>query len=474
MKLLSAGAATCLPLLAAAAGEKGGFAVLGFSRPGFVTEGRVNPIVSPGKDSGHLHGVMGGSNFGLNVENDDLLSSNCTSTVIANDFSNYWVPELFFQDPTSSSHFEKVPLSYMLVYYFFERTLDDIEPFPAGMKMSHCPRTSYDKPSYPPGSDGTTAGIVDPQQPNYGTGFPLYPCDAWYLRQDVHFPSCYNPEAGLDDYKNNMAWPSTDSNGYVNCPEGYTHVPHFYYEVYWDTKKWDDGNRWTPDGKTQPYVFANGDATGFSSHGDIIAGWGNDTLSHIIVTCDRTGLVGEGMDQCTGIPGGLNHGKMCTIPSPVIETLDLNEVLTKLPGDNPVTGFGKGGVDSSPVDSNSLSSSPTLEPSTTAVAPGPDSTYPTSTQAPTVSTHNTEAKTTASDIVAGTADTDCGEETKASDASTSAAETASTEASAITVWDFVTTSVTITVCSEPTPEASIVTVWDIEKTFVTTTVLGDS
>lgn len=52
-----------------------------------------------------------------------------------------------------------------------------------------------------------------------------------------------------------MAWPT---NG--NCPSGFTHVPHLFYEVYWNTPLF--ANRWTQGQGTQPFVLSNGDPTG--------------------------------------------------------------------------------------------------------------------------------------------------------------------------------------------------------------------
>lgn len=94
------------------------FAVLRFNTKDgqFATEGRMDPIVSPGTASGHSHGVMGGSNFGLTVEGNQLLDSKCSNSMINNDKSNYWVPGLWFQSPQTGK-LKKVPLYYMNVYY---------------------------------------------------------------------------------------------------------------------------------------------------------------------------------------------------------------------------------------------------------------------------------------------------------------------------------------------------------------------
>lgn len=76
----------------------------------------MDPIVSPGSASSHSHGIMGGSNFDLTVDNEQLLGSKCTNAKINNDKSNYWVPGLWFQSPVNGT-FKKVPLFYMNVYY---------------------------------------------------------------------------------------------------------------------------------------------------------------------------------------------------------------------------------------------------------------------------------------------------------------------------------------------------------------------
>ncbi len=59
---------TVLATLFAAAAAKDGrtFAVLRFYGDGPLVTVRADPIVTPGVPSGHLHTVMGGSNFGLN------------------------------------------------------------------------------------------------------------------------------------------------------------------------------------------------------------------------------------------------------------------------------------------------------------------------------------------------------------------------------------------------------------------------
>ena len=101
---------------AAAVGDQRTFAVLHHYGNGPLMNGRVDPIVSPGTVSTHVHTVMGANNFGETVTGEDLRKSNCTTALVKGDLSSYWFPRLYFQDP-QDSHFEPVEMFYMNVYY---------------------------------------------------------------------------------------------------------------------------------------------------------------------------------------------------------------------------------------------------------------------------------------------------------------------------------------------------------------------
>jgi Domain of unknown function (DUF1996) len=96
--------------------EKRTFAVNRFYGDGPLVTARMDPIVNPGTAAGHLHTIQGGSNFALNMDDTVLMQSQCTSSLIKNDLSNYWTPTLFFQDPKNGS-FTPVPMFYMNIYY---------------------------------------------------------------------------------------------------------------------------------------------------------------------------------------------------------------------------------------------------------------------------------------------------------------------------------------------------------------------
>lgn len=299
---LLAVAATGTLFVCAFAKDTRTFAVNHFYGNGALSMGRMDPIISPGTASSHSHAIQGGSNFNLSMTDDALLYSDCTSSLVNADKSNYWTPSLYFQAPNGS--FLSVPMYYMNVYYFFEPTDDEIKAFSVGLRIfigntslrtpppggaasildpNHgiiqpvqwtCPRTSYDIPSYPPNSDGMHGvGLQDPNNAGAGSGFPHMNCDTYAspLRADIHFPSCHDPEAGIAAYETNMAFPSSEGTigGKANCPPGWIHVPHLFYEVYWNTPLFKD--LWTEGTGSQPFILSNGDRTGYSLHGDFVS-----------------------------------------------------------------------------------------------------------------------------------------------------------------------------------------------------------
>lgn len=116
MLSFTTGAILAIFALSVAAKDSRTFAVNHFYGDGFLVSGRMDPIVSPGKTSSHVHAIQGGSNFAETMSDTTLLDSTCTSSLIKNDKSVYWTPSVYFQDPVNGS-FISVPTFYMNVYY---------------------------------------------------------------------------------------------------------------------------------------------------------------------------------------------------------------------------------------------------------------------------------------------------------------------------------------------------------------------
>ena len=77
---------------------------------------RVDPIISPGKASAHVHLGMGGSNWGPSMKENTALDSSCTSTQAKADKSVYWTPRLSFKSPQNGSYIQ-VAATQEKVYY---------------------------------------------------------------------------------------------------------------------------------------------------------------------------------------------------------------------------------------------------------------------------------------------------------------------------------------------------------------------
>ena len=168
-----------------------------------------------------------------------------------------------------------------------------------------------------------------------GPNFPDQMCNGLYspLRYNVHFPSCIDENAAIDDYLHNTAWPTSEgsASGKANCPEGFTHVPHLFVEAYWNSMDFTD---WTPGQGQQPFVLSQGDPWGYGLHADFVSGWDTDVLNNLISTCNAGGH-GDGLDSCPNVQAYSGSPTTCTVasanPSEVV-----TGTLNALPGCNPL------------------------------------------------------------------------------------------------------------------------------------------
>ena len=125
-----------------------------------------------------------------------------------------------------------------------------------------------------------TRGNGVPATPNLPYG---YAC-ADGLRSQVFFPSCWNG-ADVDSKTHNthVAYPDGMDNGV--CPPGFPkRLISLFYEVTWNTFAFEPF-RGQAMNTTQPFVYANGDPTGYGLHGDFLNGWDVPTLQQAVNNC---------------------------------------------------------------------------------------------------------------------------------------------------------------------------------------------
>ena len=159
---------------------------------------------------------------------------------------------------------------------------------------------------------------------------PKQPCKEGIMA-NVRFPTCWDGKT-LDapNHTDHVAYPASgafESGG--PCPATHpVRIPQVFYEVVWDTRRFNDKALWPEDG-SQPFVWSYGDYTGYGTHGDYVFGWKGDALQRAMDTnCDGA---------CPTLQTqSIAAGNLCKQDKKVAENID--GWLSELPGAITVTG----------------------------------------------------------------------------------------------------------------------------------------
>jgi len=222
----------------------------------FITTERLDPIVNPGQVSGHVHSVLGGSNFGFNITTEKLLKSHCTSIPIVEDKSSYWFPHLYYQWENGS--FTSVD-GGAVIYYLFDDKPGTTTAFPPNFRMLSGNPTlrSYDKKNF--GQQAITFLCLDFYNHIGGTTkhdfLPRKKCPDG-IRAQINFQSCWDGKnLDSEDHQSHVAYKSEGpDSGTCKDPKYPVPLPRIFLEVYWGANRFNDI---APQAKNpdQPFVW---------------------------------------------------------------------------------------------------------------------------------------------------------------------------------------------------------------------------
>jgi len=302
---------------------------------------RADPIVNPGQVAGHVHTISGGNGFDFEMDYGKANASTCSSCPIKKDLSNYWTPKLYYM--AEDGTFEDVPQAGegegatggMTVYYQQRGgpNNDKLHAFPNDFRMlAGDPfQRNQTGAEAAPGKAVSFVCLDYSGTSSQSDSIPDKNCPDG-LRAQIYFPSCWDGVNGDSaDHKSHMHYPIGQHDS-GSCPESHpVHLISIFFEVIYSIDKFS--GRW--HGSSHPFVFAQGDRTGYGFHGDFVNGWNHETLQNAVDTCTADSGT---LEDCHVFDNDLYttaEQQACRIPPSVDEKL--TGTLNALPGCNPAT-----------------------------------------------------------------------------------------------------------------------------------------
>lgn len=266
--------------------------------PSRLIQERIDPIMAPGQISAHMHTVAGGNGFGFTTSFKQQRDSTCSSCPIKEDLSAYWTPKLYFQAENGS--FIGVPqvgdyngLQGGMTVYYLQRPgpdNDKLLAFPEGFRMiAGDPFKRNYTGDFPAQAISFACLDFDAEASPETKHLPKRNCPNG-VRAQVFFPSCWNgKDLDTADHKSHMSYPKDTAHDNGRCPASHPkHMISLFFEVIYDTNHfasmWPSADKMGRSG--QPFVFAQGDPTGYGFHGDFVNGWDVAKLQHATDNCN--------------------------------------------------------------------------------------------------------------------------------------------------------------------------------------------
>jgi hypothetical protein len=310
-----------------------------FNRAGPMSYQRLDPALTPGSESPHLHSFDGGNALSASSNFDSQMGSTCTTARIKPDKSLYWRPTLFWNG--NNTGFYRVPESAAKIYYKSGDGNEwaNVTEFPEDFNMiagDPFKRADGSNPAdvrwacHQP--DGRDAQI-------FTNGFPTgFQSCSYGFATEVTFPSCWNGKK-LDPSNPNahMAYPNNNAVGLENCPTTHrvARFPTIFIEFWYDISSFNNQYSST----SSPWVLSNGDPTGYGFHADFLNGWEKGVLAKATAEtggCDcGCGCGNEEMKQCFGADNVNDESDSSWAQCSASKSDDVTK-LDKLPGCNPI------------------------------------------------------------------------------------------------------------------------------------------
>lgn len=288
-----------------------------------IKTSRVDPIVAPGQVSSHVHNFVGMNGISGNTTTVQALNdaSTCTTAALTDDKSSYWAPQLYQYNVNGT--FSPVKLGSVNTYYLM-RGPTNVTAFPPGLKM-----VAGNAKATGPAATKQLQDAVSFVCLNYAdgssrsAGFPQQACPQG-LRTQIVFPSCWNGASLYETDMSHVVYPTGNFANTGPCPSTHTiRLPTLFYEYIWSVGT-------TNNQGNSSWVFANGDAQGYSFHADFFANWNQTTLQNAIDQCSGN-LFGD-IEKCPPLARTVDRKAASACKG--VSTEPLTGAFSSLPGCN--------------------------------------------------------------------------------------------------------------------------------------------
>ena len=260
-----------------------------------LVNARLDPIVSPGQCSTHVHSVFGAASFSDTITDADLLDPVETSGNVLPNRSLYWAPAMYIFDPTTAQYY-LVP-THARAYYRVQNKFKAVtNPFPLNFRM--VVGDANRKTRYNPGEEKdnvywTQRGRRSESNSRDHSSWGEYIADhgleeGTFIEMKTVYPEC----VAVDAYGRPLL-DSPDHRSHAQyigrqqpCPPDFPYrVPMLDVEFRYDLDKmWgilDPAVVHNP----QNWYLSTGDRTGAGAHSDFLSGWNTEVLDEAIQTC---------------------------------------------------------------------------------------------------------------------------------------------------------------------------------------------